>query len=223
MKEAIFILDLDHGYDDGPGVVPWANLKVLGRDALVGGRSTNRWAAGREMFFAMKFSRPFDRIELFADGKLVPDVSQDIRAKSLKAVIYYATEAKEQILVKTGISGVDSEGAMGNLLAEVPDWNFDGVRKASADVWERELSRIRVTGGTQKQRQIFTRDCTTAWWLQRSLTTSTGGIGGWMVATISWPPVSITSVRIRCGTPTAPFTLSLRLHFQIACRPSSTA
>jgi predicted alpha-1,2-mannosidase len=150
-----FIVDLDHGYDDGPGVVRWANIKAIGRDTLVGGKSTNRWAAGREMFFAMKFSRPFDRIEVFADEKLVSDLSQDIHAKSLKAVIYYPTAAKEKILVKTGVSGVDADGAMRNLLAEVPDWNFDGVRKASADLWERELSRIRVTGGTQKQRQIF--------------------------------------------------------------------
>ena len=154
-KDSHFILDLDHGYDDGAGVVRWANLKVIGRDTLVGGKSTNRWAAGREIFFTMKFSRPFDRIELFADGKLVTDVSQDLHARSLKAVIYYATAAKEQILVKTGISGVDSDGAMGNLLAEVPDWNFDGVRKTAAEVWEKELSRIRVTGGTLKQRQIF--------------------------------------------------------------------
>jgi predicted alpha-1,2-mannosidase len=154
-KSSHFILDLDHGYDDGPGVVRWANLNVIGSDTLVGGKSTNRWARGREIFFAMKFSRPFDRIELFADGKLVSDLSQDLHARSLKAVIYYATAAKEQILVKTGISGVDSDGATRNLLTEVPDWNFDGVRKASADLWERELSRIRVTGGTQKQRQIF--------------------------------------------------------------------
>jgi predicted alpha-1,2-mannosidase len=154
-KDGHFILDLDHGYDDGPGVVRWANLKVMGGDTLVGGKSTNRWAAGREMFFAMKFSRPFDRIEVFADGKPVSDISQAAHAKSLKAVIYYATAANEQILVKTGISGVDADGAQRNLLAEVPDWNFDGVRKAAADLWETELSRIRVTGGTEKQRQIF--------------------------------------------------------------------
>lgn len=55
------------------------------------------------MFFAMKFSRPVDRVELFADGKPVSEISQEIHAKSLKAVIYYATAAKEQILVKTGI------------------------------------------------------------------------------------------------------------------------
>ncbi len=154
-KESHFILDLDHGYDDGPGVVRWANLKVVGRDTLVGGKSTNRWAAGREIFFAMKFSRPFDRIELIADGKPVSDSSQATQAKSLKAVIYYATADKEQIQVKTGISGVDSDGAIGNLLAEMADWNFDGVRKSAAEIWEKELSRIRVAGGTQKQREIF--------------------------------------------------------------------
>jgi len=154
-KSGHFVVDLDHGYDDGPGVVRWASLKVIGRDTLIGGKSTNRWATGREIFFAMKFSRPFDRVDLFADGILVSDSSQDIRAKSLKAVVYYATAGQEQILFKTGISGVDADGAMGNLLAEMPDWTFDGIRKVSADLWERELSRIRVTGGTQKQRQIF--------------------------------------------------------------------
>jgi predicted alpha-1,2-mannosidase len=154
-KSSHFIVDLDHGYDDGPGVVRWANLKVIGRDTLAGGKSTNRWAAGREIFFATKFSRPFDRIEVFVDGKPVQDISGDIHAKSIKVVVYYETAASEQIFVKTGISGVDSDGATGNLLREVPDWNFDGVREAAADLWERELSRIRVAGGTQKQHEIF--------------------------------------------------------------------
>jgi predicted alpha-1,2-mannosidase len=154
-RSSHFIVDLDHGYDNGPGVVRWASLRVIGQDTLVGGKSTNRWAAGREMFFAMKFSRPFHRIELYADGKAVSDISQEIRAKSLKVVIHYRTADNEQILVKTGISGVDSDGAMRNLLAEIPEWDFDGVRRTAADLWERELSRIRVTGGTLKQRQIF--------------------------------------------------------------------
>ena len=154
-KNSYFILDLDHGYDDGPGVVRWADIKLIGGDTIVGGKSTNRWAKGREIFFAMKFSRPFDHIEVLADGRLVEDVSQDIRANSLKLIVHYATEAQERILIKTGISGVSADGAMRNLVAEMPDWNFDGVRRAAADLWEKELSRIQVIGGTQKQGEIF--------------------------------------------------------------------
>jgi predicted alpha-1,2-mannosidase len=154
-QQSYLIVDLEHGYADGPGAVRWANLKVIGNDTLMGGKCTNRWASGREIYFTMKFSRPFDRIEVIADGKPVEDLSQDLSGKSLKAVLHYSTHDRESILVKTGISGVSAEGAKGNLEAEIPGWDFEGVRKAAADLWEKELSRIRVTGGTQKQREIF--------------------------------------------------------------------
>jgi predicted alpha-1,2-mannosidase len=154
-KDSYFILDLDHGYEDGPGVVRWADLKVLGGDTLTGGKSTNRWANGREIYFTMKFSRPFDRIEILADGQPLKDLSKDMHAKSMKAVLHYSTKAGEEIILKTGISGVSAEGASRNLDAEIPGWDFNGVRKAAADSWEKELSRIQVTGGTQRQREIF--------------------------------------------------------------------
>jgi predicted alpha-1,2-mannosidase len=154
-KQSYFIVDLDHGYDDGPGVVRWADLKISGGDTISGGKSTHRWADGREIYFAMKFSRPFDRLEILADGKSVQDLSQDIHAKSVKAVLHYSTHAQEAILIKTGISGVSVEGAMRNLDTEIPGWDFEGVRTAAADIWEKELSRVQVTGGTQRQREIF--------------------------------------------------------------------
>jgi len=150
-----FIVDLAHGYDDGPGVVSWSNLKVIGSDTIVGGKSTNRWAKGREIYFAMKFSRPFDRIEIVSDGKTLPIGSKDVKGISLKAVLHYSTHENEMILVKAGISGVSVEGAMRNLDAEISGWDFDRVRNQAASEWERELSKIRVEGGSEKQREIF--------------------------------------------------------------------
>jgi predicted alpha-1,2-mannosidase len=149
------ILDMDHGYDDGPGVVRWASLQIKGRDSISGGKSTNRWARGRENFFTMRFSRPFDSVELIADGKPVADPTQPIQAKSIKAILHFSTRKGEQILVKTGISGVSEEGARMNLDAEIPAWDFDHVRQAAAASWEKELSRVQITGGTSKQREIF--------------------------------------------------------------------
>ena len=154
-EKSYLILDLDHGYADGKGVVQWASLKVAGRDTISGGKSTLRWAKGREIYFNMKFSRPFDRIEILADGKAVGDPSKEIRATSLKAIVHYATKSQEKILVKTGISGVSSDGASRNLAADIPDWNFDRVRLGAAAEWERLLSRVQIEGGTQKQREIF--------------------------------------------------------------------
>lgn len=154
-EHSYLILDLAHGYDDGPDVVRWSNLRVEGNDTLLGGKSTARWANGREIYFAMKLSRPFERVEIFADGRRLEDFSQEIQGRSIQAVLHYNTGADEQVLVKTGISGVDEAGARKNLDHECPGWDFDAVRVQAARKWEKDLSRIRVNGGTLKQKQIF--------------------------------------------------------------------
>lgn len=150
-----FILDLAHGYDDGPNSVRWAKLKVVGKDTIVGGRSTVRWANGREIYFAMKFSRPFDRIEVLVDNGSPKAAGEEVSGKSIKCVVHYATKDKEAILVKTGISGVSIEGALNNLESEIPGWNFAEVSSQALNLWEQELSKIKVEGGTQRQKEIF--------------------------------------------------------------------
>ncbi len=149
-----FILDLDHGYADGPGVVQWASLKLMG-DTVLGGKSTLRWAKGREIYFAMKFSRPWDRVEILVDGKPLESTIDEIKSQSIKAVFHFATKDQEKILVKTGISGVNSDGAQLNLNREIPAWDFNGIRARASELWEKELSRIQVAGGTERQREIF--------------------------------------------------------------------
>ena len=150
-----FILDLEHGYASSPGSVLWANCKLVGNDTIVGGRSIARWAKGREIYFAMKFSRPFDKVEMQADGHTAPDPQTEIQGKSLKCVLHYATKSQETILVKTGISGISAENALRNLDAEIPGWDFDHVSSQALTEWEQALSRIQVEGGTQPQKEIF--------------------------------------------------------------------
>ena len=150
-----FILDLAHCYEDGPGAVRWAKLKILGKDTIVGGRSTARWANGREIYFAMKFSRPFDRIDVLVNDEISSSTAEEIEGKSLKCVVHYATKDQEVILVKVGLSGVDIEGALNNLQSEIPGWDFIEVRSQALKLWEWELTKIRVEGGTTRQKEIF--------------------------------------------------------------------
>jgi predicted alpha-1,2-mannosidase len=154
-EHSYLILDLAHGYDDGPGVVRWSDLRVQGNDTLMGGKSTARWANGREIYFAMKVSRPADKLEVFVDGRRIDNPSGELRGQSIQAVLHYKTVAGERILVKTGISGVDAAGALKNLDTETPGWEFEAVRTRAGRTWEQNLSRIRVEGGTLTQKQIF--------------------------------------------------------------------
>ncbi len=59
------------------------------------------------------------------------------------------------ILVRVGISAVSTDGALRNLRAEIDHWDFDKVRSDAAAAWNRELSKITVTGGTDAQLTNF--------------------------------------------------------------------
>ena len=56
---------------------------------------------------------------------------------------------------KVGISSVDIDGALKNLRAELDHWNFDKVRSDATALWNAELNKIAVTGGTNAQLTNF--------------------------------------------------------------------
>jgi len=47
------------------------------------------------------------------------------------------------------------EGARKNLEAELPGWDFDKVRADAKAAWNKELSKIEVSGGTPNQTTNF--------------------------------------------------------------------
>ena len=67
----------------------------------------------------------------------------------------FKTAKDEQIVVVTALSGVSAEGAHKNLVAEAPDMYFDGYRQRAAKVWNQELAKIEVKGGTSDDRVNF--------------------------------------------------------------------
>ena len=72
---------------------------------------------------------------------------REVRGQRVKVVLSFGV-LTEPLLVKVGVSAVSSEGASANIDAENPAWDFERVRRDADEEWERELSKIRVTGGT---------------------------------------------------------------------------
>ncbi len=93
-------------------------------------------------------------MELPQMGKFLK-MSNMASGKDVQAYVKYRTKENEKILVKVGISGVSVEGARKNLMAEIPDWNFDKVRKQAEDDWAQKIGRIEVKGGSQDDRKKF--------------------------------------------------------------------
>ena len=67
----------------------------------------------------------------------------------------FETEEGEQVEVQMGVSFVSIENARENLEAEQKGFDFDAVRAQASARWERDLSKIRVSGGTEDQKTVF--------------------------------------------------------------------
>ncbi|MEP6898121.1 MAG: GH92 family glycosyl hydrolase [Rhodanobacter sp.] len=152
------LVDLAHGYHDDANVpckVSDAELKLVGKDTLVGSRHVHQWANGRHIYFAMKLSRPIAHATLYSDDVALPSGAHSAKGMHLKAALHIDDVSSAPLLVKVGISGVDVEGALRNLESEMSGWDFDHVRETAETTWEHELSRIRVDVSSAATRRIF--------------------------------------------------------------------
>jgi predicted alpha-1,2-mannosidase len=73
---------------------------------------------------------------------------------STGAYLTFAPGAKP-VTAKIGISFISIEQAKKNTLTEVVGFDFDGTRKAVVAAWDKDLSAIKVDGGTPDERQQF--------------------------------------------------------------------
>ncbi len=62
---------------------------------------------------------------------------------------------QEQIEVSVGVSFVSAENALANLNAEQPQCDFEKTLENARQTWARELNKIEVEGGSDKQKTVF--------------------------------------------------------------------
>ena len=115
------------------------------------------------VYFVAKFSKPFDAYGTWKvnepgnipAGEVIRVSSNEESGKHIGAFVDYTTSKNEIVLLKVGISFVSIEGARKNLETEIPDWDFDKAKTEARESWNKELSKIEVEGGTEKQSVIF--------------------------------------------------------------------
>ena len=122
------LIDLEHGTrdrSDVPTRITEGSLRIVADNTLVGGRHVHQWADGRVIYFALQVSRPFASVELYSNDQRLPPGSTEARGVRLKCVLHFSDAHAAPLLVKVGISAVDVEGALRNLQAEIPGWDFE--------------------------------------------------------------------------------------------------
>jgi predicted alpha-1,2-mannosidase len=123
-------------------------LQQLAPDLLVGSRRVHQWANGREIHFAMRLSVPAAEMRFFAHDAPAAAGATGLVGGGLKVAIMLPDAASAPVMVKVGMSGVDLAGAMANLDAEMPDWDFERIRRAARTAWRERLDSVRFVGGS---------------------------------------------------------------------------
>jgi predicted alpha-1,2-mannosidase len=167
-ESAHVLLDLVSSIYNYDGKVLWSQIRVESDTLVTGHRQTKGWAPDRQIYFAMQFSRPFksyglvnetgpdERYKGFGRSGRVLENYPEAAGKKLKAYFNFSTRAGEVIQVKVALSAVGIDGALANLRAEAPGWDFDGVRRAAREAWTRELSRVSIDADPKERRIFYT-------------------------------------------------------------------
>jgi len=167
-QAAHVLIDLRTSMYDYPGKVLWSRLRLRADGTVTGFRETRGWAPGRQLYFAMRFSRPvsghgFHDTE--ADvvykgfpppGEKDPTKRAQIEGRQLVGSFDFNDAAGKDLVVKVSISPVSEDNAIANLEAEVPGFDFDAVRAKARATWTQALSAIDADAPEPMRKSFYT-------------------------------------------------------------------
>ena len=128
------------------------HLKVIDDRTFEGYRKSSGWAKDQRVYFVIKLSKPFKNYKLFKNNA---ETSSPVTDKNTKIILNYSTSEKEQIVLKTGISTANIEGAYKSLEFEAPNFDFDAVKNDATNKWEQQLGKIHITIADETKKKIF--------------------------------------------------------------------
>ncbi len=131
------VLDLGQGIGwDSPKQV---KMKQLSPRMIAGYRHSLGWARNQKDFFAMEFSQ---------------DVTLEKLAGDTIGLITTLNNG-QPLLVKTGLSAVSIENAIGNLMSENTGWDFNSICRQANDAWNDELGKVTINTDNDDDRTVF--------------------------------------------------------------------
>ncbi|WP_416442472.1 GH92 family glycosyl hydrolase [Leeuwenhoekiella sp. A16] len=153
-EEAHIILDLKAGIYNYDEKNVWTIVRVENDTLITGYRQTSGWARTRKVYFAMSFSKPFksygqekQKAQVyrgfwgrFDQTKNFPEMA----GEDLRLYFDFDTKENEAIKVKMALSPVSTEGAVNNMKAEIPGWDFEKVKAEARAQWNKELHKVTV-------------------------------------------------------------------------------
>ena len=146
------IVDLVHGMG---GKVCKAELNLESYSRVSGIRCNHGWAADRQVYFVVEFSRPVASVQVNVDGKIGHASAGDkLTGEQIKAIFTQAP-GSQPLVMRVGISCTSIEGAAKNLNTEISHWDFDAVAREAEDAWSLALAGLDTEFAEESLSQTF--------------------------------------------------------------------
>ncbi len=143
----------DFTYNDGRQANILFRISAPGQitvsdNSVISGYESVEYA--KQYFYAV-LSQPFENSGTWKDGQ----VSEAKSAEGGNIGVWLTSNKAKNAEVRIGISYISVEQAKANLEKEVADKSFATVVNESRNIWENALGKIKVKGGTEREKRIF--------------------------------------------------------------------
>ena len=147
---ASILIDLQHGpawrEEQYHSQVNSCEVNWEDAQTLIGHVNNTVWV-NQDYFFVMKFNRPV------VDSLYLPMGETE---KGKRIIASFDMQPGDELMMKVALSTTSIDGAKKNLEAEIPAWDFEGVRTAAHNEWNNYLSRIEIEGTDDEKTNFYT-------------------------------------------------------------------
>lgn len=115
------------------------NIEQEGTNVIKGFQQT-----GEKIYFYAETNRAIENLETIGDGR-----------RKITVVSFDDKDSNQPLEIKLALSFVSAENAKQNLEAELAGKSFDQIKNEASTTWENLLSKIKVSGGTEREKELF--------------------------------------------------------------------
>jgi len=105
-------------------------------------------------YFVIQFDKPISSFGTWDNNTVTPGSIEQYGTR-MGAYVDFATRAGEKVQVRISTSFISLEQARANLEKETPGWDFDRLVTSTRNIWQRELSHIKLEGVSEEKKTIF--------------------------------------------------------------------
>ena len=137
-------LVVDLKYGTGWDKITKGSVEQTDKNSIKGFRFSTGWAKDERVFFYTQFSKDIKDFQI---------INADEKTGNITALIEF--EGNGELLAKTAISPVSTDGAQNNLQTEISGWDFDAVKNAAKENWNKELGKINIETNNLSDKKAF--------------------------------------------------------------------